>query len=1186
MPSAQYKLWAEIAPVLSTGFNRQAESLIQRALKSAKADVSVRAKVDKATLSSFKAAGTKAGRSMGEAAGKGMHSSLIESMKNTGKVAGVALAGGIAFGLKKTIGAASDLNETISKTQQVFGKSSDEILAWSKTSSTAMGISQKDALDSASAFGNFFVQVGVTRKESIKMSKQFVQMSSDFASFANADPADVMAAFKSATVGEYDALQKYIPTVSAATVEQEALKETHKKSAKELTAAEKATALYNIALKGQGKAAGDFKRTSGGLANQQRILKAQFENVAAAIGKVFLPVATKVVTWLNEKFIPGIQKFWKTHAPAFKKAWTDYIATPISNFIKNNKGKFEGFLQNVVDKIKNFDVDKFKQLVKNAVALIVAYQGIKIATQHPFMLLLTAFAAKYPKETQDIIGGISDTLAKVVQFAEDHPTGIKVLVGLLAAFKGLQAIRGIKIPGAIKLLIKKDLADKVTLQPVSLNGEMQGLTFANPLYVTFGVPSKVKVPVNVSGGSLSKLGGIANIVKVALTGASIASLASAFGIKAKPKPKKADPPYRRQLPQDLPGYKKTPKEMPKTENPWDYYYKNPQTVGPTYGNQAGRDEAKRLHEEYMKKPYWWRLLHPEKPGAQPDNTSKGPPIDVPKRPVPGDPGRGTVTGAVVGAVVAALGGLTVAIAGGGTAAGLGSEALVTAIRGASSAAKVGAHAAVDMTNSFSKTTGVVKTTSGALFGLGTTTKTTADRQAGLVGTTGKAVSALSGLSGTAGNTSDALLDVKTRASLADGAVSGMSAKMRTATGNAKGLDTAGTNAASALHSLTGNTSSASTATSRLNGLTSASNGLLATAKKKTDLTAGSVGVYTSKVKAVPKVAPTTVKTPGLDTANTKFRDLAVKLDHVVGSKSINVGVNGFTAAQAKLASLERAQTALEKINAHAAGGYISGPGGPTSDKVPAMLSNGEYVIRAKAVKALGLNTLNKMNLADKFANGGEVGDVKWPFSANVKGLSVPKLDSLGSLGAGAIGGMGWRAQVAALAKAGFFFHPSLGQTTGGGHAPGSWHYKGRAVDLSPPSMRVFNWLVSHFGKTSKEIIYGPAGGNSIKNGHRHNYGPALNAQHMNHIHWAYKNGGLVNAGLYDTGGILKSGHAAVNLSGKPERVLNPKQTKAYEGGGDVYVGGDTNIAFGDIRSDVEMALAISRIDRLSRGAGF
>jgi len=47
------------------------------------------------------------------------------------------------------------------------------------------------------------------------------------------------------------------------------------------------------------------------------------------------------------------------------------------------------------------------------------------------------------------------------------------------------------------------------------------------------------------------------------------------------------------------------------------------------------------------------------------------------------------------------------------------------------------------------------------------------------------------------------------------------------------------------------------------------------------------------------------------------------------------------------------------------GGLITGPGTGTSDSIPAMISNGEYVIRAAAVKAIGVDTLRAINHADR-----------------------------------------------------------------------------------------------------------------------------------------------------------------------------------------------------------------------------
>lgn len=71
-----------------------------------------------------------------------------------------------------------------------------------------------------------------------------------------------------------------------------------------------------------------------------------------------------------------------------------------------------------------------------------------------------------------------------------------------------------------------------------------------------------------------------------------------------------------------------------------------------------------------------------------------------------------------------------------------------------------------------------------------------------------------------------------------------------------------------------------------------------------------------------------------------------------------------------------------KVGAAATGGWINGPGGPTSDSIPMMLSNGEYVVNAAAARRFGalLEVINRSGgrgfdgvarqLYDASANGG------------------------------------------------------------------------------------------------------------------------------------------------------------------------------------------------------------------------
>ena len=61
-----------------------------------------------------------------------------------------------------------------------------------------------------------------------------------------------------------------------------------------------------------------------------------------------------------------------------------------------------------------------------------------------------------------------------------------------------------------------------------------------------------------------------------------------------------------------------------------------------------------------------------------------------------------------------------------------------------------------------------------------------------------------------------------------------------------------------------------------------------------------------------------------------------------------------------------------KVKYFEPGGKVSGPGTGTSDSIPAMLSNGEYVIKADSVSKYGIDTFDALN-AQKLANGGAVG---------------------------------------------------------------------------------------------------------------------------------------------------------------------------------------------------------------------
>jgi hypothetical protein len=79
--------------------------------------------------------------------------------------------------------------------------------------------------------------------------------------------------------------------------------------------------------------------------------------------------------------------------------------------------------------------------------------------------------------------------------------------------------------------------------------------------------------------------------------------------------------------------------------------------------------------------------------------------------------------------------------------------------------------------------------------------------------------------------------------------------------------------------------------------------------------------------------------------------------------------------------------ARTKVKAYSGGGGVRGAGTAKSDSIPAMLSNGEYVIQADSVSKYGQGLFDSLN-AQKFANGGRVKGYAQGGMPNVTGMGL------------------------------------------------------------------------------------------------------------------------------------------------------------------------------------------------------
>jgi hypothetical protein len=242
----------------------------------------------------------------------------------------VGLGAGLSVtaALKSSITAASDLEQQVGKTSVVFGDSAKEVEAWSKTVDTAFGLSQREALTTASNFGALFAPIGLTGEAAAKQSIKLTQLGADLASFYNTDVQSALDAVRSGLVGEAEPLRKYGVLLSETRVQQEALRQTGKKHTADLTVQEKALARINIIYRDSKTAQGDFTRTSKTAANQAKIMQANIENLKAELATGLIPALADAAAAFNKFF----------------DAMSD------DNLKKHNVGFLgEGLLQNVQD---------------------------------------------------------------------------------------------------------------------------------------------------------------------------------------------------------------------------------------------------------------------------------------------------------------------------------------------------------------------------------------------------------------------------------------------------------------------------------------------------------------------------------------------------------------------------------------------------------------------------------------------------------------------------------------------------------------------------------------------------------------------------------------------------------------------------------------------------------------------
>lgn len=201
--------------------------------------------------------------------------------------------------------AASDINESLSKSEVVFGNNAKAVEEWSKTATTAFGASQNEALEMVSKYGAMGKAMGLNTQQVKDYSMNMTQLAGDLASFNNISIDMANTALTGVYTGETEALKGLGIVMTQTNLQRFAESQGIHKKIQDMTQVEQVQLRYNYVMNQTKDAQGDYKRTSDSAANSAKTFQKSLANLSASFGQFLLTltpliqVATKVIVSFN-----------------------------------------------------------------------------------------------------------------------------------------------------------------------------------------------------------------------------------------------------------------------------------------------------------------------------------------------------------------------------------------------------------------------------------------------------------------------------------------------------------------------------------------------------------------------------------------------------------------------------------------------------------------------------------------------------------------------------------------------------------------------------------------------------------------------------------------------------------------------------------------------------------------------
>ncbi len=211
-----------------------------------------------------------------------------------------AAASALTGFISRGIAGASNLGESLSKVDAVFGKFGPTITNTADQLARDFGLSRQSILDAGAAIGLIGKGAGYSQGAAAGLGSNMAKLAADAASFYNV-PLDVaLEKIRSGLVGEAEPLRAFGVLLTEEAVAAEAVALGLARSAKAVDNQAKVAARASLITKGLKDATGDLERTSDSTSNQWKKLTGTLENMAVEVGSALMPAINSLLNGATE----------------------------------------------------------------------------------------------------------------------------------------------------------------------------------------------------------------------------------------------------------------------------------------------------------------------------------------------------------------------------------------------------------------------------------------------------------------------------------------------------------------------------------------------------------------------------------------------------------------------------------------------------------------------------------------------------------------------------------------------------------------------------------------------------------------------------------------------------------------------------------------------------------------------